>query len=288
MAAAVTAVEDKAPVEPSPRHRVLTRFARQPAGVIGLILMLAYLVAALRPSWLTSYSPNQTFRTATLASPSRVHWFGTDPIGRDVYTRVIYATSNALKVGILAVIVGVSIGSFTGFIAAYRGGRVGQTIRRFWDGVSARPAVLIGITPAAATGPGIAAIAIAVGIAAGPALARVAYGAGLQQMGVGYVEAAKSLGIRPRRIFFGHLLPNAIGQAALFMGVAVLLEAGLSFLGVGVQPPKPSWGGMLADSQRYIGTAWWYGVFPGLAITGLVLGANMIADAARDALDPRT
>ena len=113
----------------------------------------------------------------------------------------------------------------------------------------------------------------------------------MQQMGVGYVESATALGLTQRRTFFGHLIPNSIGpvlvQAALFMGIAVLLEAALSFLGVGILPPEPSWGGMLADSQQYLKTAWWYGVFPGIAIAGLVLSMNMIADAARDALDPK-
>lgn len=276
----------------SPWRKAARRFVRQPAGIIGTALLALYLLAALAPGLLAPHDPFETFRGEELVGPSGAHWFGTDPIGRDIFTRVIFATSVALRVGLFSVAVGVAIGSLTGFLAAFRGGSVGNAIMRFWEGTFAMPAVLIGITLAAVVGPGITAIAFAVGIAAAPALARVAYGAGLQQMGVGYVESATALGIKPRRIFFGHLLPNAIGpvivQAALFMGVAVLLEAALSFLGVGIQPPKPSWGGMLSESQRYVATAWWYGVFPGLAIAGMVLSLNMIADAARDALDPKS
>jgi peptide/nickel transport system permease protein len=233
----------------------------------------------------------ETFAGHEMEAPSSQFLLGTDPIGRDILSRIIYSAPVALKVGFIAVAIGMSIGGLSGFAASFMGGRSAKVIMRFWDGVFAMPAVLIGITLAAAIGSGLPAIAIAVGIAAAPAMARVAYGSGLQQMGVGYVESANSLGLPPLQIFFGHLLPNALGpvlvQGALFMGVAVMLEASLSFLGVGIQPPTPSWGSMLAESQQHLRTAWWYGVFPGIAIAGLVLCMNMIADAARDALDPK-
>ncbi len=277
--------------EPSPWRKAGRRFIRQPAGIIGVVVLTVYVLLAFFPGVIAAHDPLESFRGQELVGPSGEHWFGTDPIGRDVFARVVHATSLALRVGLFAVGIGVTIGSLSGFFAAFVGGRWAGPIMRFWDGVFAMPAVLLGLTLGAAIGPGITAIAIAVGIAAAPALARVAYGSGLQQMEVGYVEAAGALGVRPHKVFFGHLLPNSIGpvivQAALFMGVAVLLEASLSFLGVGTQPPDPSWGGMLAESQRYISQAWWYGLFPGLAIAGLVLGLNMTADAARDALDPR-
>ncbi len=276
----------------SPWRRAARKFVRNPLGIAGSLIMLVYIAAAIAPGLIAPYAANKTFRRDVLKGPSQYHLFGTDPIGRDIFSRVVYATSVALRVGLIAVLVGVAIGSLSGFYAAFRGGRLGQLIMRFWEGVFAIPAVLLGITIATATGPGLTAITLSVGIAAAPALARVAYGSGLQQMNIGYIEAAGALGVRPRRIFLGHLLPNSLGpvivQAALFMGVAVLIEAGLSFLGVGIQQPAPSWGGMLSDSQRYIAKAWWYGVFPGLAIAGMVLSLNMIADAARDALDPRS
>lgn len=278
--------------DPSPWRKAGRRFIRQPAGIIGTTVIVLYVLMSLFPSLIAPHDPLETFRGEELASPSADHWFGTDPIGRDVFSRTIHATSLAMRVGLLAVTIGVVVGSLTGFLAAFRSGRVSTSIMRFWEGVFAMPAVLLGLALGAAIGPGLMAISIAVGVAAAPALARVAYGSGLQQMEVGYIETANALGIPAHRTFFGHLLPNALGpvivQAALFMGVAVLLEASLSFLGVGIQPPQPSWGGMLAESQRYISTAWWYGVFPGIAIAGLVLGLNMCADAARDALDPRS
>ena len=278
--------------EPSPWRKAGRRFLRQPAGIIGVTLIALYIAMSVVPGWIAPHDPLVTFRGEELAAPSGDHWFGTDPIGRDVFSRTVHATSLAMRVGLVSVAIGVAVGSLTGFLAAFRGGRISSAIMRFWEGVFAMPAVLLGLALGAAIGPGLMAISIAVGVAAAPALARVAYGAGLQQMEIGYIETATALGIPPRRVFFGHLLPNALGpvivQAALFMGVAVLLEASLSFLGVGTQPPDPSWGAMLAESQRYISSAWWYGVFPGIAIAGLVLGLNMCADAARDALDPRS
>lgn len=281
----------RSPREPSPWRKAGRRFIRQPAGIIGVVVIAFYVLMALFPSLIANHDPLATVRGADLVGPNSEHYFGTDPIGRDVFSRVVHATSLALRVGLVAVAIGVTIGSLSGFLAAYKGGRWSDAIMRVWDGVFAMPAVLLGLTLGAAIGPGVTAISIAVGVAAAPALARVAYGAGLQQMEIGYVEAATALGIRPSRVFFSHLVPNSIGpvlvQAALFMGIAVLLESALSFLGVGTQPPAPSWGAMLAESQRYISSAWWYGVFPGLAIAGLVLGLNMCADAARDALDPR-
>ena len=277
---------------PSPWRKAGRRFIRQPAGIIGATLIVLYLLLSFAPGLIAQHDPLVTFRGEELASPSGAHWFGTDPIGRDVFSRTVHATSLAMRVGLMSVTIGVAVGSLTGFLAAFRGGRISSTIMRFWEGVFAMPAVLLGLALGAAIGPGLMAISIAVGVAAAPALARVAYGAGLQQMEVGYIETATALGIPGHRTFFGHLLPNALGpvlvQGALFMGVAVLLEASLSFLGVGIQPPEPSWGAMLAESQRYISQAWWYGVFPGAAIAGLVLGLNMCADAARDALDPRS
>ncbi len=284
--------EEPVRTDPSPWRKAGRRFIRQPAGIIGVSLILLYVVMSLVPGLIAPHDPLETFRGEELAPPSPDHWFGTDPIGRDVFSRTVYATSLAMRVGLVSVTIGVIVGSLTGFLAAFRGGRVSSSIMRFWEGVFAMPAVLLGLALGAAIGPGLMAISVAVGVAAAPALARVAYGAGLQQMEVGYIETANALGIPPKKVFFGHLLPNALGpvlvQSALFMGVAVLLEASLSFLGVGIQPPEPSWGGMLAESQRYISQAWWYGVFPGIAIAGLVLGLNMCADAARDALDPRS
>jgi ABC-type dipeptide/oligopeptide/nickel transport system permease subunit len=277
---------------PSPWQKALKKFFHQPAGIIGITILSIYIFISLFPTLIAPYSPLETFAGHELAAPNAQFILGTDPIGRDIFSRIIYAAPIALKVGFISVAIGITIGGLTGFAAAYLGGGMAKVIMRFWDGVFSMPAVLIGITLAAAIGSGLPAIAIAVGIAAAPSMARVANGAGLQQMGIGYIESANALGLPRIQIFFVHLLPNAMGpvlvQGALFMGVAVILEASLSFLGVGIQPPTPSWGSMLAESQQYLKDAWWYGVFPGIAIAGLVLSMNMIADAARDALDPKS
>jgi ABC-type dipeptide/oligopeptide/nickel transport system permease subunit len=276
----------------SPWRRAARRFVRQPAGIIGLTLILGYLVMAVGAPLLSPYNPDQSFASALLHPPSSKFLLGTDELGRDLLSRIIYGTRPALAVGAAAVAVGAVIGALSGFAAGYFRSRVGNLIMRFWDGVFAVPAVLIGMALAATYGPSNAVIGAAVGIAAAPALARISYGSTLAELERGYVEASRSLGFRELRIFFLHVVPNALSAVivnlALTMSGAILLEAALAFLGVGPPPPAPTWGVMLSTSRTYLGQAWWYGVFPGIAITGLVLGLNLLADAARDALDPRT
>jgi len=281
-----------APAVASPWRRAGRRLIRQPAGVIGLIIFVGYLAMALFPSLIAPHNPYRSFDGQALKPPGGQFLFGTDEIGRDILSRVIYGARPALEVGFAAVAIGAVIGALTGFAAGYYNNRPANAVMRLWDGVFAVPAVLIGLLLAATFGPGITVVAVAVGVAAAPALARIARAAALAEGGLGYVEAAEALGYRRRRIFFRHVIPNALGsvivQLALTMAFAILLESALAFLGVSLQPPAASWGAMLADSRSYIGQAWWYGLFPGLAITLLVLGINLLADAARDALDPRS
>lgn len=276
----------------SPWRRAAHRFVHQPAGVIGLTLLVGYLVMAVFAPIVSPYNPDQSFASALLHPPSSRFLLGTDELGRDLLSRIIYGTRPALAVGAAAVAVGGLVGALSGFAAGYFGGRPGNVIMRFWDGVFAVPAVLIGMALAATYGPSNMVIGIAVGIAAAPSLARISYGATLSELERGYVEASRSLGLRELRIFFMHVVPNALSAVivnlALTMSGAILLEAALAFLGVGPPPPAPTWGVMLSTSRSYLGQAWWYGVFPGVAITGLVLALNLLADATRDALDPRT
>lgn len=275
----------------SPWRRAIRRFVHQPAGVIGLVLLVGYIFLALFPSVVAPHNPLTAFTGAALHPPSARFPFGTDEIGRDILSRVIYGTRPALEVGFTAVAIGAGIGALTGFAAGFYNNRLANAVMRVWDGVFAVPAVLIGLLLAATFGAGVTTIAVAVGIAAAPALARVARAAALSESQLGYVEAAEALGYRRRRIFFRHVVPNAIGsvivQLALTMAFAILLESALAFLGVGAQPPAATWGSMLAESRSYLSQAWWFGLFPGLAITLLVLAVNLLADAARDALDPR-
>ena len=273
-------------------RRAARRLIRQPAGVIGLTLLTAYAVMAAVPSLIAPHNPLHSFAGAILQPPSARFPLGTDPIGRDVLSRLIYGARPALTVGLVAVAIGASVGALSGFAAGFFDNRLSNIVMRLWDGVFAVPAVLIGLLLAATFGSGITVVAVAVGIAAAPSLARVARVAALAESQRGYVEAADALGFRRRRVFWRHVVPNALGsvvvQLALTMAFAILLESALAFLGVSTQPPAPSWGVMLSDSRNYLSQAWWYGLFPGLAITLLVLAVNLLADAARDALDPRS
>lgn len=276
----------------SPWRRAGRRLIRQPAGMIGLILMAAYVAMAAIPSVIAPHDPLQSISGANLKAPSGKFPFGTDTIGRDILSRVIYGARPALIVGLVAVGIGATVGALTGFAAGFFDNRPANAVMRLWDGVFAVPAVLIGLILAATFGNGLTVVAVAVGIAAAPSLARVARASSLGESQLGYVEAAEALGFPKRRIFWRHVVPNALGsvvvQLALTMAFAILLESALAFLGVSTQPPAPSWGVMLSDSRSYLGQAWWYGLFPGLAITLLVLAINLLADAVRDALDPRS
>jgi peptide/nickel transport system permease protein len=276
----------------SPWMRAAQRFARQPAGVVGLALILLYISMALAAPVISPHDPNQAYSASALHPPSGQFLLGTDELGRDIFARIIYGARPALAVGAAAVAVGACAGALSGFAAGFYKGRAASIVMRMWDGVFAIPAVLVGLLLAATFGASNLSIGIAVGIAAAPSLARVAYSATLAEMERGYVEACRALGMRPRRVFFAHVIPNALSPVivnlALTMGGAVLIEAALAYLGVGPPPPASAWGVMLSTSRNYLGQAWWYGLFPGLAITGLVLALNLLADAARDALDPRS
>ena len=275
----------------SPWRRATRRFVRQPAGVIGLTLTAGYVFMALAAPLISPHNPDQSYPLSILKGPSGKFLLGTDELGRDVLSRIIYGAQPALAVGAAAVAVGGLVGAMSGFFAGFTQGKLSKVIMRVWDGIFAIPAVLIGLALAAAYGANNLVIAIAVGIAAAPSLARVSYAATVVEMGRGYVEAARALGLRSRSIFLSHVVPNALSvvivNLALTMSGAILLEAALSYLGVGPPPPAPAWGVMLSDSRTYLDQAWWYGVFPGVAITGLVLALNLMADAGRDALDPR-
>lgn len=275
----------------SPWRRSGRRFIRQPAGVIGLTIFTIFVVTAVFPSLLAPHDPFMTYAGQALKSPNRRFPLGTDSIGRDVLSRVIYGARPALITGSVAAAIGGTVGALSGFAAGFYDNRTWNAVMRIWDGVFAIPVVLIGLILAATFGNGLTVVVIAVGIAAAPTLARVARAATLAESQLGYVEAAEALGYRKGRIFWRHVVPNSLSavvvQLALTMAFAILLESALAFLGVSTQPPAASWGVMLSDSRNYLSQAWWYGLFPGLAITLLVLAINLIADAARDALDPR-
>lgn len=269
----------------------LHRLVRRPAGAFGLgaVALLGFI--AIAAPLLAPYDPLAQEAGVELAAPSLAHPFGTDEFGRDLLSRVIYGTRVSLLVGVIAVAIGSLVGVTSGLAAGYMGGWLDAVTMRLWDVLMAFPAILIGIAIAAMLGPGITNAAIALSIVSIPQFSRITRAAVLAEKEREYVQAARGIGVRNLGIACRHILPNTVSpflvQLSLAMGSAVLLEAGLSFLGLGAQPPSPSWGGMLNASRLYMRTAVWYAIFPGLALSMLLLGLTFLSDALRDALDPR-
>lgn len=263
---------------------------RHRGGRVGLILLTLIILVAVFAPLLTPYGPYEQIRGGSLKGMSWSHPFGTDLLGRDIYTRTLYGALVSLFAGGLSVVLGAVLGIFMGITAGYLGGWTDAVMMRLSDAISAFPAILLGAAVVAILGPGFIQVAIAIAIAQSPLFARLARALALIEARQEYVEAAASMGASSGRIMLRHILPNAMGplvvQASLSVGIAILLEAGLSFLGLGVQPPTPSWGQMLADSLRFIDIIPAYAFFPGLALTLVVVGINLIADAMRDRLDP--
>ncbi len=224
--------------------------------------------------------------------PSALYWFGTDEVGRDLFSRIIYGARASLSAGVISVTIALLLGVPIGLLAGYRGGWIDALISRFTDAMLACPFLILAIALAAFLGPSLTNAMIAIGVTAMPIFIRLTRG---QVIGVkveDYVEAARSVGDTPMQIAFRHILPNIapqlLVQATLTVATAIIAEAALSFLGLGQQPPQPSWGSMLNTAQRFLSSAPWMAIFPGLAIFVTVLSFNLLGDGLRDALDPRT
>lgn len=275
---------------PSMARLTARRLVRNPLGRIGLVLLTIIIAVGVLAPVLAPYDPIAQLRGDELQGPSARHLLGTDELGRDLLSRIIHGTRISLIVGLVAVALGAAVGVSTGLVAGYVGGWFEALTFRIWDTLMAFPGILLAIAISAILGPGLLNAAIAVAIISMPNYARLARGGMLAEREKDYVTAARALGQRTSNIVFRHVLPNAIPpiltQVALGMAGAVFLEAGLSFLGLGAQPPAPSWGSMLADSRNYLRQAAWYGIAPGVAISLFLLGLNMLADGLRDALDP--
>jgi peptide/nickel transport system permease protein len=293
-AIAVGVIEDKATKREavqSPWRRAVWRLLHTPAGAIGVgVLLLSTAVAIVAP-FISPYDPVIQYAGDELLSPRAKYLLGTDEFGRDILSRIIFGARISLSVGLISVAIGFVFGATSGLISGYLGGWVDAVINRLWDCLLAFPVILLGIAVVLVTGPGAVNAAIAVGISNIPIFARLARAVALTEKERDYTHAARALGGRETRIVFRHLLPNALSplivQSAVAMAFAVLLEASLSFLGLGAQPPEPSWGSMLSYSRQFLRVAWWYGVFPGAALTFLLIGLNYFSDAVRDAFDPR-
>lgn len=263
---------------------------RRPAFVIPIIVLVLYVAVAVLAPLLAPYDPDTVTLSQRLLGPQAHHLMGTDALGRDVLTRTMYGTRVSLLVAAAAVVVAGVAGVGLGMLAGWRGGWLGAVIMRLVDMVLSVPFFLLAILVVAVLGPNLVNVVVCLALVRWPRYARVAYSTTLQTRGRGFVRAAVAAGAPGWWIVVRHVLPEVlpvtIVVATLEFGLMVVYEASLSFLGLGVQPPTPSWGSILSDGQQYIATAWWLATFPGLALFLLVLAVNLLGDAARDRLDP--
>jgi peptide/nickel transport system permease protein len=278
-------------VTASPSRLAWRRFARRRAALLGVAIVLSFIVLALGASWIAPLDPIATSWGAIRKAPSAAHWFGTDEIGRDVLSRVIWGTRASLLAGVVSVSISLMLGVPIGLAAGFMGGAVDTVISRITDAFLACPFLILAIALAAFLGPSLSNAMIAIGVSATPIFVRLTRAQVINVKVEDYIEAARAVGNPPWRIALRHVLPNItaplIVQATLAIAAAVIAEASLSFLGLGQQPPAPSWGSMLNTAKNYVDNAPWMAIWPGLSIFLLVLAFNLVGDGLRDALDPR-
>ena len=275
----------------SPSRRALRRFVRHRLALAGFIVVLAFVLVAIFAPWIAPFDPIETSWSRIRRPPSELYWFGTDENGRDVLSRVIWGARASLMAGVVSVIGAVLIGVPLGLLAGLAGGWVDALISRIADAMLSIPFLILAIALAAFLGPALENAMLAIAITASPVFVRLSRGMALDAKSTDWVEAARSLGNPPWRTAFVHVLPNIIPpllvQSTLSIAEAIIAEASLSFLGLGQQPPAPSWGSMLNSAQRFLETAPWLAIAPGAAIFVVVLAFNLMGDGLRDALDPR-
>ncbi|OGL13453.1 MAG: peptide ABC transporter permease [Candidatus Rokubacteria bacterium RIFCSPLOWO2_02_FULL_72_37] len=297
--ATARALDLPARVSPTRREWVafLRRLARRRTALFGLCVVVAVLVLALGAPWVTTWDPveqdigNRLQAPGSVDGSGGVHLLGTDQLGRDLLARIIFGARPALLVGFAAVAISGLLGLVVGLVSGYFGGWVDDVFMRLADIQLAFPFILLAIAVIGVLGPSLPVIIVVIGVSSWVVYARVVRSEALSIREREFVQAARALGVRDGRILLRHVLPNALTPwlvvATLDMARVIVIESALSFLGLGVQPPTPTWGGMLADGRVYISTAWWLATFPGLAILVTVLGINLFGDGLRDTLDPR-
>lgn len=275
------------------RLRDVRKFVRQkPLGAFGALITIGLTLMAIFHVQLATADPNALDTGQVLTGLSRAHFFGTDNYGRDVFSRVVYGAWISLQVSIISVVIGTVLGTVIGVLSGFFGGVVDMVLQRVVDAALAFPALILAIALVGLVGPSVKNVAIAIGLVTFPSLSRIVRGPVLSIKEQQYVEAARGTGATNVRIMVQHILPNIMGLiivvATARFGSAILVESSLSFLGLGPPPPTPTWGSMLSGDAIYImQQAWWLAVFPGAAITLVVLGFNLFGDALRDVLDPR-
>ena len=272
-------------------YLTLVRLRRNRLAVFGLVIMLLLVVVAVFAPWIAPYDYAAQNLSDAFEPPCAKYWLGTDDFGRDILSRLIYGARISLQVGLFAVWLSMCVGGVLGAIAGYYGGKVDDIIMRFMDILLSIPQILLAVTIAAALGPGLLNLTIAVGIANIPSFARVVRGAVLSIVGQEFIEAAHCMGASDAWIIARHILPNCsapiIVQATLRVAGAILAAAALSFLGLGIQPPTPEWGGMLSAARGYVRDYAYMSISPGLAIMITILALNFLGDGLRDAMDPK-
>ncbi len=275
----------------SPAVLAWRRFRARPAAVAGFVVIAVFVIVAVGAPLVAPFDPTATSWTLVRKAPSWAHWMGTDENGRDVLSRVIFGARASLLAGVVSVLIAAGIGVPVGLLAGFLGGKVDMVVGRLVDAMLACPFLILAIALAAFLGPALTNAMIAIGVTAAPVFVRVARGATMDAATNEYVEAARALGNPPWRVAVRHVAPNIVPpvlvQATLAIATAIIAEASLSFLGLGQQPPAPSWGSMLNSAQRFLSQAPWLAIFPGAAIFVAVLSFNLVGDGLRDALDPR-
>lgn len=283
-------VNTKPEVHVSPGVATMRRLLRKPTFVIGSVVCLMFVLMAVFSPLIAPYDPAAISTGPALAPPSGSHLMGTDDFGRDVFSRVVFGSRLSLSVGVGSVIISTLAGAAIGVLAGFNRGRwIDSILMRVMDVLLAFPGLLLALTVAAVMGPGIVSVILAVGVRGIPNIARVVRSTAISVSEQDYIMAARSNGCTNFRIMKSYVLPNSMGEiivmSTLYLAISVLIAASLSFLGVGVPPPSPEWGGMTSAGRGVLAVAWWVSTFPGLMIVLFVLAVNLMGDALRDALD---
>ena len=276
-------------------RRSARAFTRNASSMLGLAIVMLFLAVAAIGPWIVPYPEDArgaVHLEQKLLPPSRAHWFGTDEVGNDVYTRVVLGARVSLQIGLIITVLAAAIGVPLGIVAGEAGGAAGELIMRVTDVFLSVPALVLALAVVGALGPGIVNAMLALSLVWWPGYVRLVQSKALALAQAPYVEAARAGGAGRGRVVFLHILPNCVSpivvKASMDMGTAILAAASLGFIGLGAQPPHPEWGAMISYGRNYLPTWWWYSAFPGLAIYLTVLGFNLVGDGLRDLLDPRS